>query len=73
MIFQISNLRGMSMRSTNQGARQDRASTSAENTQASSQNAPQSLRDRRASAGFTDVTIVPSSLVVTAKDQATAP
>jgi hypothetical protein len=69
---------GVARGGSNDNAQQDQASTSAENMQApsqeaSSQNAPQSLRDRLASAGFTDVTIVPSSLVITAKDQSDRP
>lgn len=64
---------GVARGGSNENAQQDQASTSAENTQAPSQSAPQSLRDRLAAAGFTDVTIVPSSLVITAKDQSDRP
>jgi hypothetical protein len=79
---------GLARGGSNDTAQQDQASTSADNTQAPSQqapsqqapsqqalsqNAPQSLRDRLASAGFSDVRIVPSSLVITAKDQSDRP
>ncbi len=47
---------------------QNQPSSSAENTQAP-QNLPQSLRQRLTSAGFTDVRIVPSSFVITARDK----
>jgi hypothetical protein len=48
---------------------QNQPSTSSENTQASPQEAPWTLRQRLASAGFRDVSIVPSSLVITAIDR----
>ena len=47
---------------------QGQPSTSAENTQ-TPQNVPQSLRQKLTSAGFTDVNIVPSSVLITAKDR----
>lgn len=47
---------------------QNQPSTSAENSQAP-QSLPQSLRQRLTSAGFSDVKIVPSSFVITAKDK----
>ncbi len=50
------------------GAAQNQPSTSGENTQAP-QNIPQSLRERLTSAGFTDVNIVPSSFLITARDR----
>jgi len=43
-------------------------STSAQSTQ-TPQNVPQSLRQQLTSAGFTDVNIVPSSVLITAKDR----
>ena len=49
------------------GSQQNQPSTSAENTQAP-QNLPQSLRQRLTSAGFSDVRIVPSSFLITARD-----
>jgi len=57
---------------TSTSPQQSQPSTSAEDTQAS-QNLPQSLRQRLTSAGFTDVNIVPSSLVITARDRGGRP
>jgi fatty acid/phospholipid biosynthesis enzyme len=52
---------------------QNQPSTSGENTQASPQGFPQSLRDRLASAGYSSVNIVRSSLVITAIDRGGRP
>ena len=52
---------------------QNQPSTSSENMQASPQGAPWTLRQRLASAGFRDVNIVPSSLVITAIDRGGRP
>jgi hypothetical protein len=64
---------GVGRGGSNDTAQQDQASTSAGNMQAPPQNVPGSLRDTLASAGFSDVNIVPGSLVVTAKDQSGRP
>ena len=71
---------GAARAESNDGAQQSHALNSAENAQASgnesaqaSGNTPQSLRARLTSAGFSDVNIVPSSLIITARDQGGRP
>jgi hypothetical protein len=62
---------GVARGGSNETAQQDQASASAENTQ--SQNVPQTLRERLTSAGLSDVRIVPSSLIITARDMSDRP
>ena len=67
-------LTGLSQAALAQGNnQQNQPSTSAENMQAPPQGATQSLRQRLMSAGYRDVNIVPSSLVITAIDKGGRP
>jgi hypothetical protein len=60
---------GLSQAALAQGSvQQNQPSTSAENTQAP-ENLPLELRQKLTSAGFSDVKVVPSSFVVSAKDR----
>jgi hypothetical protein len=59
---------GLSQAALAQSSAQQNQPSTAENTQAP-QNLPQSLRQRLTSAGFSDVNIVPSSFVITARDK----
>jgi hypothetical protein len=57
---------------SNDNTQQNQPSASAENTQ-TPQNLPQSLRQQLTSAGFSDVNIVPSSVVITAREKSGRP
>ena len=60
---------GLTQAALAQGSvQQNQSSTSAENTQAP-ENLPLELRQKLTSAGFSDVKVVPSSFVVSAKDR----
>lgn len=60
---------GAAMADSNDNVQQNQSSNSAENTPSSRRDVPPSLRDRLTSAGFTNVNIVPRSLMITAMDR----